>query len=197
MDRFDRALLYILFPVVLASSLASQKHQKHLHYVVSDGETLSSIAKINNISLETIMKENPDIENTNAIYKGQKLRIPSQESLPKAPKGYAYWGTVGAKLTGYDPSEVSCGKYANGLTSIKDNAYVFDGIAADPKAVPYRSKVYIDGIGFKEVDDTGRAMRESWRKGKYHFDIRFSTVKKANQFGVKKKKAHIFRKIPR
>ena len=63
-----------------------------------------------------------------------------------------------AKITAYTPGKESCGKHANGRTSINKNAWKMDGIAVDPKAIPYGTKVWIDGIGFKEADDTGGAI---------------------------------------
>jgi len=102
------------------------------------------------------------------------------------PEGYAYWKTVRAKVTAYEPGKRSCGKYADGKTSIGQNAWVMDGVATDPKAIPYGSYVVIPGVGAKQVDDTGKAMRDSWqRHGRYHIDLRMPYHSQATRWGVK------------
>jgi 3D (Asp-Asp-Asp) domain-containing protein len=98
-----------------------------------------------------------------------------------------------AKITAYTPGKESCGKHANGRTSINKNAWKMDGIAVDPKAIPYGTKVWIDGIGFKEADDTGGAMRQAWKKKRIvHIDVRMPTVWSAKQWGVQTKLIRVY-----
>jgi len=103
------------------------------------------------------------------------------------------------KVTAYCPCKKCCGPHAIGKTSIGRDAWKTFGVAADPKLLPYRTKLEIPGIGIREVDDTGGAMRQDAKKGVYHIDIRFRLpdgVKKtpenmekvhqeAKRFGVK------------
>ncbi len=111
------------------------------------------------------------------------------------PQGYVYWKTVRAKVTAYDPSRRSCGKFADGKTSIGQNAWVADGVASDPRAIPYGTYVVIPGVGVKEVDDTGKAMRNSWRRHhRYHIDIRMTYRWQANRWGVKYLNIKLYRK---
>jgi 3D (Asp-Asp-Asp) domain-containing protein len=111
------------------------------------------------------------------------------------PKGYVYWKTVRTKVTAYDPSRLSCGKFADGKTSIGQNAWVMDGVASDPTAIPYGTYVVIPGVGGKIVDDTGRAMRNSWRKhGRYHLDLRVTYPYQARRWGVKYLDVKLYRK---
>ncbi|OHB74876.1 MAG: hypothetical protein A2Z34_05055 [Planctomycetes bacterium RBG_16_59_8] len=110
------------------------------------------------------------------------------------PEGYEYWKTVMAKVTAYDPSALSCGKFADGKTSLLDNAWRLDGCAVDPQAIPYRSLVYIPGAGLREADDTGSAMKKSWRRSSvYHIDLRMHYPYQARQWGVKWVPVHLFR----
>jgi 3D (Asp-Asp-Asp) domain-containing protein len=103
-----------------------------------------------------------------------------------APKGYVYWKTVKAKVTAYEPSKVSCGASADGKTSIGQSAWIMDGVATDPRAIPYGTYCMVPGVGGRVVDDTGSAMRSSWRKrGQYHVDVRVRTVSEARRWGVK------------
>jgi 3D (Asp-Asp-Asp) domain-containing protein len=120
----------------------------------------------------------------------------SQENIQKeAPLGesFVYQKTIIAKVTGYTPGEESCGIYADGVTSIGKNAWSLWGVAADPTALPYGTLIYIPGVGYREVDDTGSAMRDAWRKDKkFHIDLRFDNVKEARQWGVRQLKVHVF-----
>ncbi|MFN7181558.1 MAG: 3D domain-containing protein [Planctomycetota bacterium] len=98
-----------------------------------------------------------------------------------------------AKITGYEPSETSCGKYADGKTAIMRNAHELTGVAADPLALPYGTIVYIPTVGYKIVDDTGSALKKSWRvKGQLHIDLRFLTTEEALRWGVKYKEVEIY-----
>lgn len=115
-------------------------------------------------------------------------------SIPIFP--YRLKEKILAKVTAYEPSEVSCGKSADGRTSIMMNAYELTGIAADPLALPYGTVLYIPGAGYKTVDDTGSAMKKSWRQKKeVHIDLRFLTVKEAREWGVKYLEVEIYERI--
>ena len=103
----------------------------------------------------------------------------------RVPGGYVFWKTVRARVTAYDPSERCCGDSADGFTSLNDNAWVMDGAAVDPRAIPYRSVLEIPGIGLREADDTGSAMAHSWDAGEYHVDVRMAYYYEAKLWGVK------------
>ncbi len=110
-----------------------------------------------------------------------------RESSTATPRRYTVTNDeriITVLATAYCPCELCCGDSADGETSIGDDAFVIDGVAADPRAIPYRTRVYIPGIGMREVDDTGGALRCAWRKrGQYHIDIRFATHEEALQWG--------------
>lgn len=119
-------------------------------------------------------------------------RIP----LPLFP--YKLKKKVMAKVTGYEPSQRSCGKFADGKTSIMENAYELTGVAADPAILPYGTVVYIPSIGYRTVDDTGSAMKKSWRQKKQlHLDVRFLTIKEAMEWGLKYMEVEIYERVDR
>lgn len=90
------------------------------------------------------------------------------------------------KVTAYCLCSECCGKWSGGnKTSVGDKANVYDGVAADPKLLPYRTKLNIPSIGIKEVDDTGGGMRQSAKQGIYHIDVRMSVHSEARKWGVK------------
>lgn len=114
--------------------------------------------------------------------------------LPKAEL-FQYNRTVYAKVTAYTPGEESCGKFADGITSTGSNAWIENGAATDPGIVAYGSWLYIPGVGYREVDDTGSAMKKSWKKNKVvHIDLRFQDVNEARRWGVKWMPVHVYHK---
>ena len=70
-----------------------------------------------------------------------------------------------------------------------------NGCAAYPSAIPYGRIVFIEGAGFKIVDDTGAAMRNSWRRGSYHIDLRMTYVYQARKWGVKQKEVVVYKEV--
>ena len=106
---------------------------------------------------------------------------------------YVFWKSITCKITAYTPDSRSCGASADGFTSKMDNAYRFDGVAASPDVIPYRTGVLIPGVGIKEVDDTGGAMRQAAKKGYYHIDVRIRNHEDAMRFGVRWQTIHLFK----
>jgi len=94
-------------------------------------------------------------------------------------------GKIKALVTAYCPCSKCCGKQADGSTSTGRDAKKYSGVAADPKAISYGRVVSIPGVGYRQVDDTGGAMRRSWRKGIYHLDLRFRSHQDALRWGRK------------
>ena len=115
-----------------------------------------------------------------------------------------------AKVTAYCPCPICCGSDSNNITSIgvkvnsgnPNDAY---GIAADPKAVPYGKRIYIEGYWeslqnnktfvptvMSTVDDTGAAMRNSWKEGILHLDVRYRTHSAARKFGTRIMRVFIY-----
>lgn len=119
----------------------------------------------------------------------------SEQPSDDDPPGYRYWKTVMARVTAYDPSERCCAPFADGRTSIGDNAWRMDGVAAAPEVIPYRSLVWVPGVGWREVDDTGSAMRRSWRQEQVvHLDVRMPYTYQARQWGVRWLPVRLYRK---
>ena len=94
--------------------------------------------------------------------------------------------SVWMKVTAYCNCPICTGKRIHdGLTALGDNAFDFKGVAADFHLLPKRARLAIPGVGIKEVDDTGKAMRDDAKQGIYHIDVRMPTHQQALSFGVK------------
>lgn len=159
-----------------------------LFSIVFTASVLSTPANDTNSSV--LYGEENDVRSINEYLKNAK----DTKGIP-VPEGFEYWKTVVAKVTAYEPSRLSCGKYADGKTSLLDSAWKLDGCAVDPSAIPYRSLLYIPGVGYREADDTGSAMKKSWRRnGVYHIDLRMTYPHEARAWGVKWMTIHLFRK---
>jgi len=121
-----------------------------------------------------------------AVYDDPPAVLPA---LPPPPPAYV---DLPALCTGYTPGPESCGKSADGKTSIMKDTDVHPyGIAADPKILPYGTKIVVPGYLAKNykghkwpVDDTGGAMRHAWEQdGIIHIDLRYKTVYSARRWG--------------
>lgn len=88
--------------------------------------------------------------------------------------------TVRCRVSAYCPCEICTD--GDGITSTGDDAYVIDGVAADPKRLPYRTRLAIPGVGEREVDDTGAAMK---RGETLRIDLRFALHSEAVEWGVR------------
>ncbi len=122
--------------------------------------------------------------------------VPTEALPPEAPPGFVFWKTIRTKVTAYDPVGCCCGHSADGLTATGDNAWVLDGVATAPKAIPYRTKLWIPGAGWREVDDTGSAMRRAWGRGRYLIDLRLREHAQARRWGTRDLTVHLYRPLP-
>ena len=94
------------------------------------------------------------------------------------------------QITAYDPSAASCGKWAKfGKTKTGTNPHSMRTVAVDPDVIPLGSLVYIDGVGWRIAEDTGRLV-----KGKT-IDLFFDTNDAARDFGRQKVKVFYYKNV--
>lgn len=127
----------------------------------------------------------PESENSDTTKAPKAKPAPAKEAAPKYREAWAV-------VTAYCPCTRCCGRDAAGTTSIGKSAWR-PGIAADPRAIPYGTRVFVPGYGSFMVDDTGSAMRRSWRNdGKIHLDIRMTYHWQAKEWGNRLMKIRIY-----
>lgn len=97
--------------------------------------------------------------------------------------GYAR-RTIQMVATAYDPGPRSCGKWANGRTAIGMKAG-YGVVAVDPRVIPLRTKLYVEGYGPCVAGDVGRAIKGN------RIDLGFDTYSQAIKFGRRKVTVHI------
>ncbi len=94
---------------------------------------------------------------------------------------------ITATVTAYCPCEKCCGAYSAAKKTSTGKSAWTEGVAVAPQAIPYGSWLWIDGIGWRQADDTGGAMRQAWKKHrKYHVDLRMKTHAQARAWGKKR-----------
>lgn len=93
--------------------------------------------------------------------------------------------TIRAKLTAYSPLENRDGQQAEGdPNKTSTGKQVSRGYAAaDPRKLPYGTKLEIPNYGVVEIQDTGGALRNDGKN--IRIDLFHNTYKDAMQFGVK------------
>lgn len=86
--------------------------------------------------------------------------------------------------TAYTPGPESNGIYADGYTATGIRA-TYGVVAVDPKVIPLRSRLYVEGYGFAIAADTGGAIKGN------RIDVCFDTVSEALKWGRRKVKVYI------
>ncbi len=86
--------------------------------------------------------------------------------------------------TAYEPGPTSCGKWADGYTAIGLKA-VPGIVAVDPKVIPLRTKLYVEGYGPAIAGDVGGAIKGN------RIDLLFETVEEALRYGKRTVKVYI------
>lgn len=108
----------------------------------------------------------------------------------QAPKGK--YREVWAVVTAYCPCARCCRK----VRPAAPPPATAPGSPASPpilQAIPYGTRVYVPGYGDYTIDDTGGAMRRSWRRdGRVHVDIRMTYHWQAKDWGRRLMKIRVY-----
>lgn len=110
---------------------------------------------------DDIIQTAKEIYNTNhslAVTLQQEIDTLTQQKS-KLEESQTYVGQF--KLTGYCACSICCGKWANGITASGAKAVEGITVAADPRVLPLGTRVYIEGIGERVVQDTGGAIKKN------------------------------------
>lgn len=120
------------------------------------------------------------VEKVRTLVFGEKsLELPKPVTEP--PPGMIW---AKALTTGYCPCAICCEGHSDGRTAINRKVTEHpNGIAVEPKLLPYRIHLQVPGYGYAMVDDTGGAMRQSAKQGILHLDLRFADHQTARKWG--------------
>lgn len=173
-------------------------------YRVQSGDTLWSLAQKLGTTVQELMSSN-HIANPQLLQIGDQLTYvtwsngsnaataassPSQSTAASpSSRGTTLADSMPATrvidctLTAYTAGYESTGKYPGDpgydITSTGEKAIQGVTVAVDPSVIPYGTKLYIPGIGYRVAEDSGGAIQGD------HIDIFFNSVTTARNFGVK------------
>ncbi len=157
-----------------------------VRYIVKPGDTLYRIAHFFGISVDSLMLENR-IADPTLLQIGRKLIVPQHaQEVSSEFKGsrQPVVSILNATLTAYTAGPESTGKKLGdpqyGITYSGTKAREGRTIAVDPATIPLGSTVYIEGIGIRQAEDIGSAIKGN------HIDVYMTDVDRALRFGVKK-----------
>jgi 3D (Asp-Asp-Asp) domain-containing protein len=169
-------------PKAVEPAQSEEPQLELLTYRVNRGDTLYQISRSFGVTPQLIIDLN-GIANPNSLQIGQKLQIPSALGAD-SPNGQSIQRVMTSTLTAYTAGVESTGKSPShpqyGITFSGKKATEGRTIAVDPKVIPLGSTVYIEGIGLRQAEDTGSAIKGT------RIDVFMTDVRLARQFGVKK-----------
>jgi 3D (Asp-Asp-Asp) domain-containing protein len=125
--------------------------------------------KIEQKTEKEITKENDEEDKTTEVSRGGEKYIP-----------------IRAIVTAYAPYDNKSGMCNDGTpdTTATNTKPKRGTIAADPKRIPYGTKLYIPEYGYGIVEDTGSALRKD--KDNIRIDVYMDTYEEAIEWGKKK-----------
>ena len=136
-------VITILLTIIMISNLEKENKEK---IVIHSPPTPTLTSMPISTAIPTIIPTSTPIETSTPV--------PTAMPMPNLGK---YLGEF--KITGYTASPSENGGYT--VTALGDNLHKSVGwaIAVDPKVIPLKSKIYIEGIGHREARDTGGAIK--------------------------------------
>ncbi|MCL6515475.1 3D domain-containing protein [Alicyclobacillus sp.] len=110
----------------------------------------------------------------------QTLTSRSGDPLQFLPQGTrVIYCTLTAYTAGYESTGKLPGDPLYGVTSTGKHVVEGETVAVDPRVIPYGTRVFIPGVGYRIAEDTGGAIVGN------HIDIYYDDVRVARKFGVK------------
>lgn len=106
------------------------------------------------------------------------LLTPAQKKLlPLVEQGMSIQFMTVTAYDAWSEASINVPELRTGLTSIGRKAIVGRTVAVDPKVIPYGSKVFIAGIGWRIAEDTGGDIRGN------RIDVLMHSEEQAVNFG--------------
>ncbi len=177
-NRIRQAVATTVFASVLALGAYqgrilpdAEQLTETVHMTCEKEKKDKNIVTASNISEPDQSKHDIEYEELNGslqtvVYARQQVTLTKEHRIPDV------------LLTAYEASEVSCGKYADGITKTGTPVRAGHTIAVDPNIIPLGSEVIINGHTYKAEDIGGKI------KG-HRIDIYMNTISECMNFGVR------------
>ena len=112
------------------------------------------------------------------------VQMPASRTL--ASRGLLLGGrrVLSMIATAYDPGPLSCGPKANGRTCLGLRAG-HGVVAVDPRHIPLRTRLYIEGYGYAIAGDVGSAIKGN------RIDLCYASRRAALRFGRRRVRVHV------
>lgn len=131
---------------------------------------------------------------------GAVKQLPGEEGDDKAVSGQAGKGNAGTGAGGNGTGNVMPARTGTvkRVLILEATAYADRGptksgpsagpgvVSVDPKVIPLGSRVYVEGYGYARALDTGKYING------HRIDVWFSSVSRANRWGRKPVKVHVY-----
>jgi 3D (Asp-Asp-Asp) domain-containing protein len=122
------------------------------------------------------------------LRRGKPFRVMTGRSTQECPIPFPRVTRVARMLsveaTAYDPGPVNNRRGLVGTTSLGLRAH-FGIVAVDPKVIPYRSRLYVEGYGPGLAGDTGGAIKGA------RLDLCFNSTREARLYGRRRTKVYL------
>ncbi|MBX5437051.1 MAG: LysM peptidoglycan-binding domain-containing protein [Alicyclobacillaceae bacterium] len=165
-------------------------------YVVRPGDTLWDLSRKLGVRLCDLIADNhlshPDmlrigqrlVYHVPAI-QNHKVSVPRRTVTPHdrrvaSPVTRVLYCTVTAYTAGYESTGKNPGDPGYDITSTGIHPTQGVTVAVDPHVIPYGTRLYIPGLGFRVAEDTGGAIVGN------HIDVFYKDVGTAIHFGVRR-----------
>lgn len=130
-----------------------------------------------------LVEDGREIKRVKRLNKGRPWRV-MKGSSPKEdaawiPEHSVAYGMLKLEATGYDPGPESNGK-GNEAITVTGSRAKFGVAAVDPRLIPLKTLMYVEGYGTARAMDIGGAI-----KGK-RIDLCFNTTREADAWGRRK-----------
>lgn len=165
-------------------------------YIVNNNLQNNNIIFTSNIECDTINiveEENVyEIESETVIQETEE-KIMSEYNIPldkdeirSVSRGdYTRYIPIKAIVTAYAPYDNKSGICNDGTpdTTATNTKPEYGTLAADPKRIPYGTRIYVPEYGYGTVEDTGSALRKD--KDNIRIDVYMDTYEEAIEWGKK------------
>lgn len=187
-----KLLLYITSAIILVFGFSNAALASGNTYTVKKGDTLWSISKKNQMTVQQLKAINnlkSDTIKLNQVLKVSAATAPSKAAAPAAKPATAQqkakFKEITVQATAYTASCKNCSGITYTGINLKKNPNV-KVISVDPKVIPLGSKVYVPGYGEAIAGDKGSAVKGN------KIDVFISNKQQALQWGKKTIKIKVY-----